>query len=142
MAAKSVCVDHDTPVWMPTDLREWVPGDHLVYFVPEAVGLIEWSAAAVAAVEEREQRADPSAPGPEASTKERMEHRLEKKEGRELFALRKQTSGPILGIVRETLGFRRFRPRGLKNARTECTLVALACKLMQLFFMGMELVAD
>lgn len=40
MAARFVCVDHDTPLLMPPDLREWVPEDHLVHFIMEAVGLI------------------------------------------------------------------------------------------------------
>ena len=41
MAARFVCVDHDTPLLMPPDLREWVPEDHLVHFIMEAVGLID-----------------------------------------------------------------------------------------------------
>ena len=87
-------------------------------------------------VQELEQRADPPAPGPEASTKERMKHRLETKKGRELYALRKQTIEPIFGIIKETLGFRRFSLRGLKNVRTEWTLVTLAYNLKRLFHMG------
>jgi hypothetical protein len=87
-------------------------------------------------VQELEQRADPPASGPEASAKERMKHRLETKEGRELYALRKQTIEPIFGIIKETLGFRRFSLRGLKNVRTEWTLVTLAYNLKRLFHMG------
>jgi hypothetical protein len=87
-------------------------------------------------VQELEQRADPPAPGPEASAKERMKHRLETKQGRELYALRKQTIEPIFGIIKETLGFRRFSLRGLKNVRTEWTLVTLAYNLKRLFHMG------
>ena len=79
---------------------------------------------------------NPPAPGPEASAKERMKHRLETKEGRELYALRKQTIKPIFGIIKETLGFRRFSLRGLKNVRTEWTLVTLAYNLKRLFHMG------
>ncbi len=87
-------------------------------------------------VQELEQRADPPAPGPEASAKERMNHHLETKQGRELYALRKQTIEPIFGIIKETLGFRRFSLRGLKNVRTEWTLVTLAYNLKRLFHMG------
>jgi hypothetical protein len=85
---------------------------------------------------ELEQRADPPAPGPSASAKERMKHRLETKQGRELYALRKQTIEPIFGIIKETLGFRRLSLRGLKNVRTEWTLVTLAYNLKRLFHMG------
>ena len=87
-------------------------------------------------VQELEQRADPPAPGPEASTKERIKHRLETKKGRKLYALRKQTLEPIFGIIKETLGFLRFSLRGLKNVRTEGTLVTLAYNLKRLFHMG------
>jgi hypothetical protein len=87
-------------------------------------------------VQDLEQRADPPAPGPEAGAKERMKHRLETKKGRDLYALRKQTIEPIFGIIKETLGFRRFSLRGLQNVRTEWTLVTLAYNLKRLFHMG------
>ena len=87
-------------------------------------------------VQELEQRTDPPEPGPEASAKERMKHRLETRQGRELYALRKQTIEPIFGIIKETLGFRRFSLRGLKNVRTEWTLVTLAYNLKRLFHIG------
>ena len=92
-------------------------------------------------VQDLEQRADPPAPCPEASAKEKMKYRLETKKGRELYALRKQTIEPIFGIIKETLGFRRFSLRGLKKVRTEWTLVALAYNLKRLFHMGNTLVA-
>ena len=92
-------------------------------------------------VQELEQRADPPAPCPEASAKEKMKYRLETKKGRELYALRKQTIEPIFGIIKETLGFRRFSLRGLEKVRTEWTLVTLAYNLKRLFHMGSALVA-
>ncbi len=33
MGAKFVCVDRDTPLLMPPDLREWVPKNHLVHCI-------------------------------------------------------------------------------------------------------------
>jgi hypothetical protein len=65
-----------------------------------------------------------------------MKNRLETKKGRELYALRKQTIEPIIGIIKETLGFRRFSLRGLQNVRTEWTLVTLAYNLKRLFHLG------
>jgi transposase len=47
MGAKFVCVDRDTPLLMPPDLREWVPKDHLLHFIMEAVGLLDLSKAEV-----------------------------------------------------------------------------------------------
>jgi hypothetical protein len=38
MAARFVNVDHDTPLLLPPDLRQWVPPDHLVHFLMDAVG--------------------------------------------------------------------------------------------------------
>jgi hypothetical protein len=61
------------------------------------------------------------------------------KEGRELYAQRKQTIEPIFGIIKETLGFRRFSLRGLEKAGTEWTLVTLAYNLKRLFHMGAAL---
>ena len=33
MATRFVNVDHDTPLLLPPDLRQWVPQKHLVHFV-------------------------------------------------------------------------------------------------------------
>jgi transposase len=45
MPARFVPIDHDTPMLLPPDLREWVPEDHLVHFVMDAVGLLDLSTA-------------------------------------------------------------------------------------------------
>jgi len=37
MPAHFVTVDRDTPLLLPPDLRDWVPGNHLVHFLLEAV---------------------------------------------------------------------------------------------------------
>lgn len=47
MAARFVNIDHDTPLLLPPDLRDWVPRDHLVHFMMDAVGQLEVSAARV-----------------------------------------------------------------------------------------------
>ena len=47
MPARFVNIDHDTPLLLPPDLREWVPEDHLVHFIMDAVGLLDLSAARV-----------------------------------------------------------------------------------------------
>jgi hypothetical protein len=65
-----------------------------------------------------------------------MKHRLQTKQGRKLYALRKQTIEPIFGIIKETFGFRRFSLRVLKNVLTDWTLVILAHNLKRLFHMG------
>ena len=43
---------------------------------------------------------------------EAMAHRLRTPEGRDLYALRKQTQEPVFGIIKSVLGFRQFSMRG------------------------------
>src|ERR1700744_969013 len=47
MAARFVNIDHDTPLLLPPDLRQWVPAGHLVHFLMDAVGELDLSAARV-----------------------------------------------------------------------------------------------
>ena len=135
----------------PNDKEQLAPTLAAVSPVIESVGAVlvdsgYYSAAAVAerqphgrTVQELEKRADPPPPGPGASPKEKMKNRLQTKAGRELYAQRKQTIEPIFGIIKETLGFRRFSLRGLKKVGTEWTLVTLAYHLKRLFHMGAAL---
>jgi len=37
MAARFVDLDRQTPMFLPCDLREWVPADHIVHFILDAV---------------------------------------------------------------------------------------------------------
>jgi Transposase DDE domain len=76
---------------------------------------------------------DPAEPGPEASAKEKMAHRLKTKIGRELYKKRKQTVEPVFGIIKEVLGFRRFSLRGLAKVALEWTLVCVSYNLKRLF---------
>src|SRR4051794_30448984 len=47
MPARFVNIDHDTPLLLPPDLRQWVPEGHLVHFIMDAVGELDLSAAKV-----------------------------------------------------------------------------------------------
>ncbi len=38
MPARFVHIDHNTPLLLPPDLRQWVPADHLAHFIMDAVG--------------------------------------------------------------------------------------------------------
>jgi len=64
---------------------------------------------------------------------EAMAHRLKTPEGRQLYALRKQTPEPVFGIIKSVLGFRQFLLRGLDNVRGEWTLVTMAYNMKRLF---------
>lgn len=41
MAARFVIIDHDTPLLLPPDVRQWVPPQHLVHFVMDAVAELD-----------------------------------------------------------------------------------------------------
>jgi transposase len=64
---------------------------------------------------------------------EAMAHRLKTPEGRNLYALRKQTPEPVFGVIKSVLGFRQFSMRGLEKARGEWSLVTMAWNIKRLF---------
>jgi transposase len=76
---------------------------------------------------------EPVAPGPEASAKEIMAHRLKTQMGKALYKLRKQTVEPVFGIIKEVMGFRRFLLRGRTKVGLEWTLVCVSYNLKRMF---------
>ena len=76
---------------------------------------------------------EPPAPGPTASAKEVMAHRLKTTVGKTLYKLRKQTVEPVFGIIKEVMGFRRFSLRGHAKVSLEWTLVCVSYNLKRLF---------
>src|SRR3954452_11494872 len=73
-------------------------------------------------------------PPPEQPTPlEAMAHRLQTREGKQLYALRKHTPEPVFGIIKAALGFRQFLLRGLDKVRGEWNLVTMAYNLKRLF---------
>ena len=73
--------------------------------------------------------APPNDPTPVAS----MRHRLQTKEGKARYALRKQTPEPVFGIIKAVLGFRQFLLRGLDKVRGEWSLVTMAWNMKRMF---------
>ncbi len=47
MPARFVNIDHDTPLLLPPDLRDWIAPDHMVHFIMDAVAALDLSAAHV-----------------------------------------------------------------------------------------------
>ncbi len=76
---------------------------------------------------------EPATPGPEASAKEVMAHRLKTETGKALYKLRKQTVEPVFGIIKEVMGFRRFMLRGRAKVGLEWTLVCVSYNLKRMF---------
>ena len=73
-----------------------------------------------------ERSASPPPCPEDADAVTRMAHRLQTPEGRALYARRKSTVETVFGIIKETMGFRRFHLRGLEAVRGEWTLTCLA----------------
>lgn len=61
-----------------------------------------------------------------------MKHRLATRAGRGDYALRKQTVEPVFGIIKSVMRFRQFLMRGLRQVRSEWTLVCLAWNLKRM----------
>ncbi len=74
----------------------------------------------------------PDKPAADASPKEKMAYKLATDIGKEIYRLRKCTVEPVIGIIKEILGFRQFSLRGLKNVAGEWCLVCLAFNLKRI----------
>ena len=64
---------------------------------------------------------------------EAMTHRLATREGKRLYALRKQIPEPVFGIIKSVMGFRQFSLRGLHQVKGEWSLVTLAWNVRRMF---------
>jgi len=81
--------------------------------------------------------AEPAPPPVEASPREQMAYRLKTTVGKAIYRLRKCTVEPVIGIIKETLGFRQFSLRGLAAAAGEWGVVCLAYNLKRLHVLGL-----
>ena len=75
---------------------------------------------------------EPEPPPPDASLVVKMAHKLKTAIGRQIYGLRKSTVEPVIGILKETLGFRQFSLRGMVAVAGEWCLVCLAYNLKRL----------
>jgi len=64
-----------------------------------------------------------------------MQHHLQSKEGKEIYARRKCTVEPVFGIIKNVLGFRQFSMRGLKKAQGEWQLICMAWNIKRMFIL-------
>jgi hypothetical protein len=58
--------------------------------------------------------------------------------GKAIYRLRKCTVEPVIGIIKEVLGFRQFSRRGLAAAAGEWCLVCLAFNLKRMHTLMMD----
>jgi transposase len=75
---------------------------------------------------------EPAPPPQEASLIVKMAYKLKTDIGQRIYGLRKSTVEPVIGIIKETLGFRQFSLRGLLAVAGEWCLVCLAYNLKRL----------
>ena len=74
----------------------------------------------------------PAPPPEDASLRVKMAYKLKTEIGQAIYKLRKSTVEPVIGIIKEVLGFRQFSLRGLAAAAGEWCLVCLAFNLKRL----------
>jgi Transposase DDE domain/Transposase domain (DUF772) len=74
----------------------------------------------------------PAPPPADASPKVQMAYKLQTEIGGAIYRLRKCTVEPVLGIIKDILGFRQFSLRGLQAAAGEWCLVCIAFNLKRL----------
>ena len=77
------------------------------------------------------------APNPAHVASQRMAARLNSAAGRARYRRRKAIVEPVIGWIKEVLGFRRFSLRGVAKARGEWNVVCLAINLKRLHRIGM-----
>jgi transposase len=71
-------------------------------------------------------------PAEEASPQVKMAYKLQTEIGQAIYRLRKCTVEPVIGIIKEILGFRQFSLRGLAAVTGEWCLVCLAFNLKRM----------
>ena len=76
------------------------------------------------------QQTDP--PPQDASPQVKMAYKLQTEIGRAIYHLRKCTVEPVIGIIKEVLGFRQFSLRGLEAAAGEWGLVCIGFNLKRM----------
>ena len=74
----------------------------------------------------------PAPPPADASPKLQMAYKLQTEIGGAIYRLRKCTVEPVLGMIKDLLGFRQCSLRGLQAAAGAWCLVCLACNLQRL----------
>lgn len=63
---------------------------------------------------------------------EKMKHRLQTKEGKQIYSERKSTVEPVFGIMKHVMGFRQFMLRGFEKSKGEWSLICIAYNLKRL----------
>ncbi len=76
---------------------------------------------------------EPMPAGDDVTALELMRWRLQTREGRAVYALRKSTIEPTFGIQKEVMGYRQFLVRGLEAVSAEWDLLCMGFNLKRMF---------
>jgi hypothetical protein len=68
---------------------------------------------------------------------EAMAWRMRTPQGKELYALRKQTPEPVFGIIKSVMGFRQFLLRGIERVRGEWSLVTMSWNIKRMYALSL-----
>ena len=71
-------------------------------------------------------------PSEDATPREKMAYKLRTELGKQVYRLRKCTVEPVIGIIKEVMGFRQFSLRGEPSVTGEWCLVCLAFNLRRI----------
>ncbi len=67
---------------------------------------------------------------------EKLKHRLQTKDGKQIYSTRKSTVEPVFGIIKHVIGFRQFMLRGFQKAKGEWNLACIGYNLKRLHIMS------
>ncbi len=81
---------------------------------------------------------EPAPPEDDASPIVKMAHKLRTDAGKAVYRLRKSTVEPVIGIIKEVLGFRQFSLRGLAAVLGEWSLVCTAYNLKRMHILSVQ----
>ncbi len=81
---------------------------------------------------------EPNPPEDDASPIVKMAHKLRTDVGKAIYRLRKSTVEPVIGIIKEVLGFRQFSLRGLLAVQGEWGLVCGAYNLKRMHILSIQ----
>jgi transposase len=73
---------------------------------------------------------------PHWQEREMMALKMRSRKGRSVYKVRKQTVEPVIGHIKQNLGFRQFGLRGLGNARVEWNLACAAVNVLKIWKHG------
>ncbi len=63
----------------------------------------------------------------------RMKKKMETKEAKQIYALRKSVVEPVIGDIKYNFGFNEFSMKGLSSAKLELNLVSIAHNLKKIW---------